>query len=124
MRRSTYFRLVPNYANQSHMQLTLHLHCCLINTKTTVASVQDTGPAMIVCSCNVFSDQQVREVVSAGAGARNTSDVYRGLGCAPQCGRCARTIRNIMNDVQAQSSCQSCPQDCPAAGGATLIAAE
>ncbi|MGE4371740.1 MAG: bacterioferritin-associated ferredoxin [Xanthobacter sp.] len=79
---------------------------------------------MIVCSCNVFSDRQVRDLVSAETGAHSTSDVYRGLGCAPQCGRCARTIRNIMNDVQAQTSCQTCPQDCPAAGSASLIAAE
>src|ERR1700694_614986 len=45
---------------------------------------------MIVCSCNVLSDTQVRETVSA-ASARTAGQVYRCLGCSPQCGRCART---------------------------------
>ena len=47
---------------------------------------------MIVCSCNVLSDQDVRSAVEAER-TRSTSQVYGCLGCSAQCGRCARTIR-------------------------------
>jgi bacterioferritin-associated ferredoxin len=57
---------------------------------------------MIVCSCNVFSDQDVRGALSAGeASPRTTCQVYHCLGCSAQCGRCARTIRRIMNEALA-----------------------
>jgi bacterioferritin-associated ferredoxin len=55
---------------------------------------------VIVCSCNVISDRQVRSVTAEHA-VRATSEVYRCLGCAAACGRCARTIRNIMDEVHA-----------------------
>jgi bacterioferritin-associated ferredoxin len=61
---------------------------------------------MIVCSCNVLSDHQIRAVVSANA-PRMTSQVYGCLGCSAQCGRCARTIRGIMDEAAAK-----CPDDC------------
>ena len=61
---------------------------------------------MIVCSCNVLSDHQVRAAVSERA-PRATSQVYGCLGCSAQCGRCARTIRKIID--QALSAC---PADC------------
>ncbi|MFG1422105.1 (2Fe-2S)-binding protein [Roseixanthobacter liquoris] len=83
----------------------------------------DLGRAMIVCSCNVFSDHQVRDALASSGGARSPGEVYRCLGCSPQCGRCARTIRAIMDQVQ--SSCSSCPAECPAAAlTGRLIAAE
>jgi bacterioferritin-associated ferredoxin len=55
---------------------------------------------VIVCSCNVLSDHQVR-AVTATHDIRATSEVYRCLGCSAACGRCVRTIRNIMDDVHA-----------------------
>ena len=36
---------------------------------------------MIVCSCNVFSDHQVRSVVAKEARRPRMSEVYAGLGC-------------------------------------------
>ncbi|RAI44450.1 (2Fe-2S)-binding protein [Rhodoplanes roseus] len=68
---------------------------------------------MIVCSCNVISDRQVRDVVSE-RGTRITSQVYGCLGCSAQCGRCARTIRKIMDQALL-----ACAKDCAccAAGG-------
>ncbi len=55
---------------------------------------------MIVCSCNVFSDSQVRTVLAAGeAGPRNVREVYGCLGCSPKCGRCARTIHGLMQEA-------------------------
>ncbi|MFL6796263.1 MAG: bacterioferritin-associated ferredoxin [Xanthobacteraceae bacterium] len=56
---------------------------------------------MIVCSCNVLSDHDVRSVVVAEPAPRTTGQVYGCLGCTPQCGRCARTIRRIMDDAMA-----------------------
>jgi bacterioferritin-associated ferredoxin len=53
---------------------------------------------MIVCSCNVLSDHQVRAVAGMGGG-RSASQVYGCLGCSPQCGRCARTIRRIIEEA-------------------------
>jgi bacterioferritin-associated ferredoxin len=56
---------------------------------------------MIVCSCNVISDQDVRSTLhhAAKARPRTTGQVYGCLGCSAQCGRCARTIRKIMDDA-------------------------
>ena len=56
---------------------------------------------MIVCSCNVLSDHDVRAAIDAEQTPRSTGQVYGCLGCSPQCGRCARTIRRIMDDAVA-----------------------
>ncbi|MBV8287538.1 MAG: (2Fe-2S)-binding protein [Hyphomicrobiales bacterium] len=56
---------------------------------------------MIVCSCNVLSDHDVRAAIGAEQTPRTTGQVYGCLGCSPQCGRCARTIRRIMDDAVA-----------------------
>lgn len=61
---------------------------------------------MIVCSCNVLSDNQVRTAVHENT-PRATSEVYGCLGCSAQCGRCARTIRRIMDQVLG-----GCPVGC------------
>jgi len=56
---------------------------------------------VIVCSCNVISDHQVRSVTAEHC-VRATSEVYRCLGCSAACGRCARTIRDIVDEVLAE----------------------
>ena len=66
---------------------------------------------MIICSCNVLSDHEVRSAVDMAA-PRTTGEVYGCLGCSAQCGRCARTIRQIMNEALgpcAKSCCEGCP---------------
>ena len=69
---------------------------------------------MMVCSCNVLSDNDVRSALGAGQ-PRTTGQVYGCLGCSAQCGRCARTIRRIMDEALAGSAgakcCQSGPRD-------------
>jgi bacterioferritin-associated ferredoxin len=52
---------------------------------------------MIVCSCNVLSETAVRSACHERGGPRSLGQVYRCLGCSPQCGRCARTIRTILD---------------------------
>jgi bacterioferritin-associated ferredoxin len=59
---------------------------------------------MIVCSCNVITDHDVRTVVK-NAPPRTTGQVYGCLGCSAQCGRCARTIRRIVDEALASSAC-------------------
>jgi bacterioferritin-associated ferredoxin len=68
---------------------------------------------MIVCSCNVLTDHDVRTVVSRPSNfPRTASQVYGCLGCSAQCGRCARTIKNIMDE--ALGSCtKACCAGCP-----------
>ena len=46
---------------------------------------------MIICSCNVLSDQDVRSIVGAPDAPRTAAQVHRCLGCSPECGRCAPT---------------------------------
>ncbi|MGH9809808.1 MAG: (2Fe-2S)-binding protein [Terriglobia bacterium] len=60
---------------------------------------------MIVCSCNVLSDQDVRTACQADARPRSTGQVYGCLGCSAQCGRCARTIRKIMDEALTGAGC-------------------
>ena len=74
---------------------------------------------MIVCSCNVLTDREIRSVIdSAPARPATANQVYGCLGCSPQCGRCARTIRKIMDEALA------CPVKCPVACAHNHIAAE
>jgi len=68
---------------------------------------------MIVCSCNVFTDHDVRNAVSvAQMPPRTPGQIYGCLGCSAQCGRCARTIKKIMDEALgacAKSCCSGCP---------------
>jgi bacterioferritin-associated ferredoxin len=59
---------------------------------------------MIICSCHVLSDRDVAEVVDAGGPAPTAMQVYGCLGCAPECGRCARTIRQIIAQIGDRES--------------------
>jgi bacterioferritin-associated ferredoxin len=68
---------------------------------------------MIVCSCNVLSDHDVRDAVSAADDLpRSAKQIYDCLGCSAECGRCARTIKTIIDD--ALGSCaRACHAGCP-----------
>ena len=69
---------------------------------------------MIICSCNMLSDRDVRGV-AAGAGAQplTAGQVYDCLGCGARCGRCARTIKRIMQEALAacEAGCACCMAD-------------
>lgn len=62
------------------------------------------GFSMIVCSCNVLTDHDVRTAVNTSA-PRTTGQVYGCLGCSAQCGRCARSIRKIMDEALVGAGC-------------------
>ena len=68
---------------------------------------------MIVCSCNVLSDHDVRSAVSAADDLpRNAKQIYGCLGCSAECGRCARTIKTIIDEALgacAKACCSGLP---------------
>jgi bacterioferritin-associated ferredoxin len=69
--------------------------------------------AMIICSCNVLTDHAVRQVVKEGATApRTPGQIYGCLGCSPQCGRCARTIKRIMDEALGAAACPAGCRSC------------
>ena len=67
---------------------------------------------MIVCSCNVLSDHDVRHAVnSADILPRSAKQLYGCLGCSPDCGRCAGTIKDIIDDALGACA-QACQAGC------------
>jgi bacterioferritin-associated ferredoxin len=69
--------------------------------------------SMIVCSCNVLTDHDVRSAVNAAEDLpRNAKQLYGCLGCSAECGRCARTIKGIIEEALgacAKACCSGCP---------------
>ena len=55
---------------------------------------------MIVCSCNVISDHEVRDVASNPTTSSSMSRIYRTLGRKPHCGRCKRAIKDIVSKTR------------------------
>jgi bacterioferritin-associated ferredoxin len=55
---------------------------------------------MIVCSCNVLSDAQVKSAIVGGVPRPRMSSIYASLGCAAKCGRCTHTIKSILDDTR------------------------
>jgi bacterioferritin-associated ferredoxin len=63
---------------------------------------------MIVCSCNVLSDHDVRHVVNTADDALcNAKQVYDCLGSSAECGRCARTIKAIIDEAYRECALAS-----------------
>lgn len=57
---------------------------------------------MIVCSCNVLSDRQISDALARAPGpVRTVGQVYRCLGCRPQCGSCVRSMRALLDRSNA-----------------------
>jgi bacterioferritin-associated ferredoxin len=71
---------------------------------------------MIVCSCNVLSDEEVRTAARMVT-RRAASSVYVCLRCRVRCGRCTRTIREIMGKEVDQLKCFSACNIDPLSGG-------
>ena len=68
---------------------------------------------MIVCSCNVLGDHDVRHAVNTADDAlRNAKQMFDCLGCSAECGRCARTIKTIIDEAHKQCAL-ACQAGCP-----------
>jgi bacterioferritin-associated ferredoxin len=77
---------------------------------------------MIVCSCNVLTDHDVRSAMSGTSEfPRTAHQVYGCLGCRVECGRCVATIRKII-DISLESCDRECGSRLPI--GVTCAAAE
>jgi bacterioferritin-associated ferredoxin len=74
---------------------------------------------MIVCSCNVLSDRDVRDSLGARAERPSVATVFRNMGCEAKCGRCVRSIVSIVDQHSASAldecagsgECDSCRAD-------------
>jgi bacterioferritin-associated ferredoxin len=65
---------------------------------------------MIICSCNVLTDREVRTMVTTAVRLPTTTgQVYKCLGCRPKCGRCARSISLIMDEALGGQFARSAP---------------
>ena len=73
---------------------------------------------MIVCSCNVLSDRDVREALSTRPDRPSVASVFRNVGCEAKCGRCVRSIvaivdqhKSRLDDGGGSGECDSCRAD-------------
>lgn len=53
---------------------------------------------MYVCICNALSEKAVRAVAQREGGAASTSEIFRCLGAAPQCGKCVSHAMSVYRD--------------------------
>ncbi|MBH5384926.1 (2Fe-2S)-binding protein [Bradyrhizobium sp. CNPSo 4019] len=54
---------------------------------------------MIVCSCNIISDHDIRGAVgSTDDELFSAAQVYDCLGCTVRCGRCSQSVRRILEE--------------------------
>ena len=67
---------------------------------------------MIVCSCNVLSDAKIRSCLKGADCPRTPSAVYKCLGCSPNCGRCAKTVRGMISDALGACAAGACEAGC------------
>ena len=58
---------------------------------------------MIVCSCNVLTDVDIRASIATLDGPRRVCDVYASLGCAPKCGGCVGTICALIGEAEGRA---------------------
>jgi bacterioferritin-associated ferredoxin len=69
---------------------------------------------MIVCHCNVLTKAAILEAIGAQPFAMPVSpvQVHKCMGCAPQCGRCLPTVRDILAEARLSTvavGCAVCP---------------
>ena len=58
---------------------------------------------MILCSCNMLTDRDVRASVKpCGRRADRARDVFGSKGCQPNCGRCIKNIHAMCNSECAK----------------------
>ena len=69
------------------------------------------GASMIVCSCNVLTDSEIRAALNSGACPRTPFAVYKCLGCSLNCGRCIATVRTIIDEANAGTATGGSPRE-------------
>jgi bacterioferritin-associated ferredoxin len=67
---------------------------------------------MIVCSCNVLTDHQIRAaVLGSPQPLLNAQQIYVCLGCSTRCGRCAPTVKRIAGEASKACARQNLADD-------------
>jgi bacterioferritin-associated ferredoxin len=69
---------------------------------------------MIVCHCNVLTKAAILDAIGSNPLSMPHSpvQVHKCLGCAPQCGRCLSTVRDILAEARlttVAAGCAVCP---------------
>ncbi len=59
---------------------------------------------MIVCSCNLLTDKDIKSALASPSPPRCVREVYGALGCEAICGGCAGMIKKLM-DAKAKHDC-------------------
>ncbi|MBW7965662.1 bacterioferritin-associated ferredoxin [Bradyrhizobium sp. BR 10261] len=78
---------------------------------------------MIVCSCNIISDHDIRDAVVATDDALfSPAQVYDCLGCTVRCGRCSQSVRRIIDELPPRDRrCTKHPNSLPASSSPRAI---
>jgi len=61
---------------------------------------------MIVCSCNVIREAEIRE--ASRKGSRTPEAAYATMGCEPQCGCCLDYAQEIIDEERAATRPHLC----------------
>ena len=77
---------------------------------------------MIVCSCNVLSDHEVRESIGGRQDRPTVGSVFRHMGCEAKCGRCVRSIVAIVDQHAGHALEDAMGGDCDSCRGDSLAA--
>lgn len=67
---------------------------------------------MIICSCNVLSDEQLRNAAKEMRADPNgkiptPGSVFRRLGCRPRCGGCFPAVIEIIHDKESDGDAET-----------------
>jgi bacterioferritin-associated ferredoxin len=57
---------------------------------------------MIVCSCNVLTELDIRASIATLNSPRRVCDVYASLGCTAKCGGCSGTICALIREAEGE----------------------
>jgi len=57
---------------------------------------------MYICLCNGITDRDIHRVAAGCDGS--VAQIYRGLGCAPQCGKCVPVVREMLAELPGRSA--------------------
>ncbi len=61
---------------------------------------------MIICSCNVLSDHDVKRYIEECRERCTVADIYRALARRQCCGRCVDNLRAIIDESAAKALAQ------------------